>query len=193
MAAALSKRKASKDPVEDPDEDDPDFDPENPEECHDIKVVFSNKYKTPLPLKQPKTCIGAFCSLIKKYYTEFFIDESLSSHEKVKEFFGVEYDKMYKLNQADLKEYIFTLLKAYRPASKNNILSNNSYNKLLDFATNEVKGDSIIFNKDKRYTSNLFCNIGIDIDGNIFYRNIWIFDINEKYIIQVCIPGHFFV
>jgi hypothetical protein len=62
----------------------------------------------------------------------------------------------------------------------------------LDFATNEVKGDSIIFNKDKRYTSNLFCNIGIDINGNIFYRNIWIFDINEKYIIQVCIPGHIF-
>ena len=50
-ALALPKRKASKDPVEDPiedpDEDDPDFDPENPEECYDIKVVFSNKYKTP--------------------------------------------------------------------------------------------------------------------------------------------------
>ena len=119
-ALALPKRKASKDPVEDPiedpDEDDPDFDPENPEECYDIKVGFSNKYKT--PLKKPKTCIGAFCSLIKKYYTEFFIDESLCSHEKVKEFFGVEYDKMYKLNQADFKESIFTLLKACRPGLK---------------------------------------------------------------------------
>ena len=38
--AALPKRKASKDPVEDPDEDDPDFDPENPEECYDIKSSF---------------------------------------------------------------------------------------------------------------------------------------------------------
>jgi hypothetical protein len=193
-ALALPKRKASKDPVEDPiedpDEDDPDFDPENPEECYDIKVVFSNKYKT--PLKKPKTCIGAFCSLIKKYYTEFFIDESLCSHEKVKEFFGVEYDKMYILNQADFKESIFTLLKACRPGSKNNILSNSSYIKLLDFATNEVKGDSIIFNKDKRYTSNLFCNIGIDINGNVLYRNIWIFDINKKYIIQVCVRCHIF-
>ena len=192
MAAALSKRKASKDPVEDPDEDDPDFDPENPEECHDIKVVFSNKYKT--PLKKPKTCIGAFCSTVKEYLTRLFIDKSLCLHKKVKEFFGDEYDKMYKLNQADFKESIFTLLKACKSESKIDILSNSSYIKLLDFA-DQTKGydDKVVFfNKDNRNTSNLFYDISIDKENKINYFGIRKFDKDNEYILKIVIPHHIF-
>lgn len=173
--------------------DDPDFDPENPEECIDMKVVFTEKYK--YKPKKTKTCIGSVCTFFKQIYTNIFIDKSLCSHDKVKEFFGDEYKTIYKLKDTDFKESILTLLKTCRPGSKNNILYNNLYVTLLEnVSVSEEKGSDLkIFNNDNRYTSNLFFNIYVNLRGEIVYRDIWEFDIKKQYIIQVVIPGHIFV
>jgi hypothetical protein len=174
--------------------DDPDFDPENPEECIDMKVVFTEKYKYKPAPKIPKTCIGSVCTFFKQFYTNIFIDKSLCSHDKVKEFFGDEYETIYKLKDTDFKESILTLLKTCRPGSKNNILYNNLYVTLLEkFSFTEEKGTGLkIFNNDNRYTSNLLRNIYVDLSGEIVFKDIWKFDIKKQYIIQVAIPDHIF-
>jgi hypothetical protein len=180
--------------IDDDGIDDPDFDPENPEECIDMKVVFTEKYKYKPAPKIPKTCIGSVCTFFKQIYTNIFIDKSLCSHDKVKEFFGDEYKTIYKLKDTDFKESILTLLKTCRPGSKNNILYNNLYVTLLEnVSVSEEKGSDLkIFNNDNRYTSNLFFNIYVNLSGKIVFRDIWKFDIKKQYIIQVVIPGHIF-
>ena len=119
----------------------------------------------------------------KQIYTNIFIDKSLCSHDKVKEFFGDEYKTIYKLKDTDFKESILTLLKTCRP----NILYNNLYVTLLEnFSVSEEKGSDLkIFNNDNRYTSNLFFNIYVNLRGEIVYRDIWKFDIKKQYIIQL--------
>jgi hypothetical protein len=176
--ASKSKTKRKYSPSPDPDiaedYDDPDFDPENPEECIDMKVVFTEKYKYKPAPKIPKTCIGSVCTFFKQIYTNIFIDKSLCSHDKVKEFFGDEYKTIYKLKDTDFKESILTLLKTCRP----NILYNNLYVTLLEnFSVTEEKGTGLkIFNNDNRYTSNLYSNIYVNLRGEITYKDIWEFD-----------------
>ena len=133
---SLKKRKNTKElnpelPEDEDEDEDPTYNPNESESESEseIKVVFTKKYKTPI-LKKTKTCIGTVCSIIKKYYTEFFVvDESICTHEKVKEFFGQEYESFYKLEKADFKDSIITLLKPLIHKDKSLIL-------IINYTTN---------------------------------------------------------